>query len=337
MKYTVNYIPSGTKARPGTKLTNGKAQGVVIHNTGNSSKGSGAQNHQKYLYNNRNATSSGFHNVVDDKEAIALIPNNEITYQCGSSKGNKITTSIEICQNSDGDLKKATDNGAMLAAAILRSLGYSTAVDGKNIWQHNYWSSYGKDCPQMIRAGKPYNWNTFINKVNEYMKQGVSLPSENGEIKAGNTEATSAPSKPTTSTSSSSTKFTVPYIANITTSSLNVRSAASMSGKVITTLKKGERVTITRENGGWGYIDDIGGWIVVNNSSYLNKTQLPFNVHSNVNTVNIRNAPSTKAKILYQLKDKNRVYPVTVVRERGKWYGFVNSEYGWAEYFTPIK
>lgn len=46
---------------------------------------------------------------------------------------------------------------------ILKAHGISSASD--HLFQHNHWT--GKDCPYDIRRGNPYDWNTFVNKVQE--------------------------------------------------------------------------------------------------------------------------------------------------------------------------
>lgn len=168
------------------------------------------------------------------------------------------------------------------------------------------------------------------------MEQDATLPSGNGNISLKSTTTTSSASTNTSTTTTTTNYPSLPFMVTITTDELNVRTSASMSGKVITTLKKGEKATVEKRSGNWLYSEELGGWFVGNNSSYLTITSLPFLVHSNVNTVNLRNAPSTKGGIVRQLKDKTEQFPVTVTRERGKWYGFVNSVYGWAAYFTPV-
>lgn len=78
------------------------------------------------------------------------------------------TINIEICDNADGDIRKATDNAVELCADILRRNGI-TDVNG-HLFQHNHWT--GKDCPYDIRRGNPYDWGTFCNKVQEKLNGG---------------------------------------------------------------------------------------------------------------------------------------------------------------------
>lgn len=45
----------------------------------------------------------------------------------------------------------------------LKTRGINTAND--HLFQHNHWT--GKDCPYDIRRNNPYDWNTFVSKVQE--------------------------------------------------------------------------------------------------------------------------------------------------------------------------
>ena len=170
-------IPKGSKRRAGKPMTN--CVGVTIHNTGNTDIGATAKANAAYYNNSANDAVAGTHYFIDDKECYCVAPDTEIVEHSGKRQGNDTTVAIEICDNSDGDLRKATDRGAELAASILKKKGFSKAVWKQNIFQHNDWS--GKDCPQDIRAGKPYDWTTFVNQVNKYM---------------GNSETTVTPSIP---------------------------------------------------------------------------------------------------------------------------------------------
>lgn len=165
MNIEKRILPVGTMKRPGTKLS--CIQGVTIHNTGNYSRGAGADAHANYCHNSCNSAYDSYHYVVDDKKAIQLIPEDEVSWHAGdgaTGPGNTTTISIEICVNPDSDLAKATDNAAQLAAQILNRHGVEL------MFQHWHWT--GKNCPAEIRAGKPYSWNTFVDKVTAYQRGG---------------------------------------------------------------------------------------------------------------------------------------------------------------------
>ena len=101
--------------------------------------------------------------VVDKDYAVRCVPENEVAW-CqgdGNGNGNMKTISIEICDNSDGDITQATNNAVELCAMILRTHGIKSAAN--YLFQHNHWT--GKDCPYDIRRSNPYDWNTFVSKV----------------------------------------------------------------------------------------------------------------------------------------------------------------------------
>lgn len=154
-------------ARSGARRASFK--GVTIHNTGNGKQGAGALNHGVYLQGGGAKVQASWHYAVDDKLITRSIPEKEKAWHAADGvygTGNSCTVAIEICMNPDSDIKKATDNAAELTADILRRNGVKQAEG--YVFQHNHWS--GKNCPQMIRAGKPYDWVTFLAKVNSYLK-----------------------------------------------------------------------------------------------------------------------------------------------------------------------
>ena len=164
VKITKDYAPVvSSGARPGIKMS--KCIGVTIHNTDNPGVGADAKAHANLLKNSWKNKQQSWHFAVDEDGAYQSIPTDEIAWHAGdggSGKGNTQTIAIEICMNSDGNLEKATDNAAQLAAQQLKEKGLSA----DKIYQHHDWS--GKNCPSQIRAGKPYSWNTFKAKVATY-------------------------------------------------------------------------------------------------------------------------------------------------------------------------
>ena len=85
--------------------------------------------------------------------------------------GNRQSLAIEICENVDGDLLKATNLAVELTAYLMKKHNIPLA----NVVQHNKWS--GKNCPNRIRKGEPYDWNTFLNKV-QAAYNGTSVENE---------------------------------------------------------------------------------------------------------------------------------------------------------------
>lgn len=155
--------PAGTNCRSGNQRTG--FRGITVHNTSNWSNGANAINHANYLRGSGKNNYVSWHYVIDKDYAIRCIPENEVAWCAGDGNGdgNFKTINIEICDNADGDIRKATDNAVELCADILRRYGINN-VNG-HLFQHNNWT--GKDCPYDIRRGNPYDWNTFCNKVQE--------------------------------------------------------------------------------------------------------------------------------------------------------------------------
>lgn len=159
-------------AKKGTACRSGELRksfyGVTIHETANTSKGADALNHAKYLLGSGSGKAASWHYCVDDSLITRSIPEKEVAWHAGNSKGNYNTIAIEICVNSDGDFKKAVDNAAELAADILHRNKITATNYEEYLFQHYYWS--GKDCPTNLRKGKGRSWAYFVEKVGEYLK-----------------------------------------------------------------------------------------------------------------------------------------------------------------------
>lgn len=165
VQITESYIPVSNANRPGSYMN---PTYITIHNTGNSSRGADAKANNSYMKSeSAEKAQTSWHYTVDDKSIYHGIPDNEIAWHAGSRTGNYNSIGIEICMNLDGDITKATDNAAELTAYLCNK----HSIPLSNVVQHNYWS--GKDCPLMIRRGIPYDWSTFISKV-EYYKNKIT-------------------------------------------------------------------------------------------------------------------------------------------------------------------
>lgn len=176
VKITKDYAPVvSSGARSGIKMS--KCIGVTIHNTDNDGSGANAKAHANLLKNTWKNKQQSWHFAVDEDGAYQSIPTDEVAWHAGdggTGKGNTQTVAIEICMNSDGDLEKATDNAAELAAQVLKEKGLSA----DDLYQHHDWS--GKNCPSQIRAGKPYSWSTFKDKVAAYFNGSSSTKPDTG-------------------------------------------------------------------------------------------------------------------------------------------------------------
>lgn len=158
----INLIPKNTKARPGYAMF---PLFITIHNTGNPDEGATAARHAFYkTVNGGQNNPVSYHFIVDDKEIIQLIPCDEVAWHAGdgvNGQGNRKSIAIEICENVDGDIRKATDKAVQLTRYLMQK--YNIPLE--NVVQHNKWS--GKNCPAKIRSGVPYSWESFIRRCGE--------------------------------------------------------------------------------------------------------------------------------------------------------------------------
>ena len=163
MNIVQDFIPKGRKNRPGRA---NPMRYVTIHNTGNQNPGTDAKRHAAHVKSDAAANAPvSWHYTVDEHGAYQHLPDGEDAFHCGdgAGPGNRQSIGIEICMNSDGDLRKATGNAAALAAGLCKK--YNIPLE--NVVQHHRWS--GKNCPQMLRAGQPYGWGAFMANVQEMM------------------------------------------------------------------------------------------------------------------------------------------------------------------------
>jgi N-acetylmuramoyl-L-alanine amidase len=161
------------KNRPKKKLI--KLKGLVIHWTANTDAGADAVANRNYF--NTTSTFASTHYIVDDKQIIRCLPEDEIGYHVGSSKyarlGNEIREGryspnyfllgIEMCVNSDGDWDKTYNSTIELAAYLLKKHG----LTAENLYRH--YDITGKECPRMLVEEDA--WNEFKVKVTRELLQ----------------------------------------------------------------------------------------------------------------------------------------------------------------------
>lgn len=138
-------VPAGNGNRPGLPMT---PRYITVHETSNAAIGANAEMHRRFVWGGGGAEGVSFHWVVDDTEAIHLIPDNEVAWHAGDGydgPGNRASVAIETCVNADGDWARTRRNLALLVASLMRRHG----IPLTDVVQHNRWS--GKDCPLVIR------------------------------------------------------------------------------------------------------------------------------------------------------------------------------------------
>lgn len=156
-------------------------QGIVVHNTAGSAS---ARNEATAMLNNGSSVS--YHVVVDETEAIELIPFSRNAWHAGDGStgyANRNLIGIEIARSmdySDNKYDRAEANAVEYIAWVCIQYGWNS----KQLHQHNWYS--GTDCPHRLKD----HWTTFCSLVDKRI----------AEIKAdadGN-PSQSDPTQPTT-------------------------------------------------------------------------------------------------------------------------------------------
>ena len=94
---------------------------------------------------------------MDDKGIVQHIPDGEIAWHSGTTRGNEISIGVEICVHSDGDFEASVRNAAVLVRELLKA--HNLTLD--KVVQHNHWN--GKNCPRTLRESG--RWEEFINMI----------------------------------------------------------------------------------------------------------------------------------------------------------------------------
>lgn len=167
-------LPRGHAGRPGQKMN--KIIGVTIHDTGNHDPKADAVYNCRYVHRYCVSKKLSFHLCIDEKEAIMLVPLDEVSFHGSNKTANSQTIGIEICVPKGGNWAKSHDNAVIMTAWILRNiLKIPVGTDiSKYLFTHLYWIKKsglktGKICPrQMLENQIPYSWDTFVSKVNKF-------------------------------------------------------------------------------------------------------------------------------------------------------------------------
>ncbi len=145
-KLKIDFVSENSPNRPGTISD---MKWITIHNTANPN--STAQNERDYVAIRKDRAS--FHYAVDDREAIAIIPESEIAWHTGTELGNKTSIGIEICES--GNQEETYNNALTLIAKILKDRNWG--ID--KVRTHKSWN--GKNCPRRLLAV----WDKFLQDI----------------------------------------------------------------------------------------------------------------------------------------------------------------------------
>lgn len=138
---------------------------IVIHDTGNKSKGSDAEAHFKYFNGgNRNSSADFF---VDDKKILQANDYTKYyTWHVGDGKGkygitNQNSVGIEICVNADGNYEKAVANAVELAKHLMKELN----IPDERVVRH--YDASRKNCPASMGVDNWALWKKFKTQLAE--------------------------------------------------------------------------------------------------------------------------------------------------------------------------
>ena len=236
-----------TSSRPNRNL-----KWIVIHYTaGTQSRPGAAANTAQYFATTTVQASADF--IVDDATIVQYNPDirNRNTWHCGGGKQssygakyyqqctNSNSIGIEVCSsNKTGRVTNANDanwyyTDAVIEQTILltKYLMETYNIDADHVIRH--FDVTGKLCPGII------GWNSVTGDESKWHAFKARL---SGAVVIQPTE--------------------VNYRGEVTASTLNCRSGSSTSYPVVKTYALGTRVTITKEQNGWGYTGD--GWVSLN-------------------------------------------------------------------------
>ena len=144
------YLPQSSHKRPTIRIA---PRSVTIHSvTGSSARAQAAK-----LADEANLSQKSYHLLVDNKEAIACIPLNELAYHAGDGRGSGNYGSIGLLICTNGEDILALAKAARLTAKLLYQYGWETEA----VVQHNRWN--GEDCPKALRQG--CKWHKWLRDV----------------------------------------------------------------------------------------------------------------------------------------------------------------------------
>ena len=146
-------------------VRNSSIKYIVIHDTGNPSKGANALSHFNYFNGgNRNSSADFF---VDNEQVICVNNYNKYyTYQCGDGRGkygitNQNSIGIEICINSDGNYQQAFEKTVELTKHLMKELN----IPAERVVRH--YDASRKKCPASMSNNDWALWNEFKNLITE--------------------------------------------------------------------------------------------------------------------------------------------------------------------------
>ena len=174
MKFLYRPVKYNFSSRQGSKIS-----WLVVHDTGNPSKGADADAHRRFFSSKRKSSA---HYFVDDKQIIQIIGDSQASWHCGDNQGkgralngckNVNSIGIELCINQDGDYDKAYKN----LVELVKNLMVKFKIDLDHVCRHydvsrkrcpgtffdrGLWTKFKED------IGRPLEWEIDLSKDSDF-------------------------------------------------------------------------------------------------------------------------------------------------------------------------
>jgi N-acetylmuramoyl-L-alanine amidase len=168
----VAHIPAGAPNRPGRKIV---VRHITVHETANTAAGANAEMHRQFvsgaLHGGVQLTSYNY--VVDQDEAIELVPIGESSNHAGTTAGNSSGVSIELCVNQGGDWAATLARAEALIVHLYRTVPTLLPV-ANGLVNHGYWGT-GTACPARLRSGMGEGWRALVAAVKTELANGPNV------------------------------------------------------------------------------------------------------------------------------------------------------------------
>ena len=156
---------------------------IVVHDTGNPSRGANATAHYNYFNGGNRSSSADF--FVDDTQVLCVNDYYKFyTWHCGDGRGkygitNRNSVGIEFCINVDSDRDKTLERTAQLVRELMQEL--DIPID--RVVRH--YDASRKNCPQSMSGNGWAQWYKFKEKLkgeNLTMAQYEELKNEISQL-----------------------------------------------------------------------------------------------------------------------------------------------------------
>lgn len=167
------YKPISNAKQIGEKRPKTAIRFLVLHWTGNTSKGADADAHYRYLQHADRYGSA--HYYVDDKQIIQCIGDSYVAWSVGDNQGygtalngctNYNSISVEMCFNADGNFEKMYYNTVELFKELKRQYPNARAC--------RHWDVSRKDCPHGFINGSE-KWFKFLDDISKPVRMQLDL------------------------------------------------------------------------------------------------------------------------------------------------------------------